>query len=279
MPQAWWRGMALPLILSACAPAPHGDAPHPRPTIVSLNPCTDAILAEVAEPGQILALSHYSHDVRSSSMDMASARRFASVGESVEEVAALRPQVVVSGNFIAPATAAALRRMGFRLELVPMANTVDESEAQVRQLAALAGHPERGAALVARMRAALDQAAPPPGSAPVNAVVWQSGGMVPGKATLIADLLRRTGFASLSAARGMGQAEILPLERMLADPPRVILAAGHDGSQEDRLLSHPALAALHGTRREALDPALLWCGGPTVIRAAARLAQIRRGVS
>ena len=40
------------------------------PTIVSLNPCTDAILAEVADPAQLLAISHYSHDPRATSMPL-----------------------------------------------------------------------------------------------------------------------------------------------------------------------------------------------------------------
>jgi iron complex transport system substrate-binding protein len=76
----------------------------------------------------------------------------------------------------------------------------------------------------------------------------------------------------------MKQADFMPLEKMLADPPEVILAAGDSHAEEDRLLSHPALGSLNGTRRARLDPALLWCGGPTIIRAAQRLAQVRESL-
>ena len=268
----------LALALAACQPAPASEAPHQFPAIVSLNPCTDAILAEVADPSQILAISHYSHDPASSSMDLATARRFAVTGGTVEEVLALRPDVVVSGNFMSPATVGAMDRLGLRLEQLPIAPTIAASEAQVRALARLAGHPERGEALIARIEAALATAAPPPGSAVIPAVVWQSGGIVPGGDTLIAELLRRTGFTSFSAARGFKQADILPLEAMLADPPDVILTAGEPRANEDRLLAHPALAALKDTRRERFDPSLLWCGGPTIIRAAQRLAAVRRSL-
>ena len=268
----------LALALAACSPAPASEAPHQFPAIVSLNPCTDAILAEVADPSQILAISHYSHDPASSSMDLATARRFAVTGGTVEEVLALRPDVVVSGNFMSPATVGAMNRLGLRLEQLPIAPTIAASEAQVRTLARLAGHPERGEALIARIEAALATAAPPPGSAAIPAVVWQSGGIVPGGDTLIAELLRRTGFTSFSAARGMKQADVLPLEAMLADPPVVILTAGEPRANEDRLLAHPALAALKDTRRERFDPSLLWCGGPTIIRAAERLAAVRRSL-
>ena len=269
----------LALALAACTAAPAQEAgpPQSAPTVVSLNPCTDAILAEVAEPQQILAISAYSHDPAASSMDLATARRFRAVSGTVEEVLALHPDLVVGSTFTPPATAQAMARLGMRFEQFGMAGTVEESEAQVRRLATLAAHPERGEALIARMRAALDANRAPDG-APVSALVWQSGGIVPGEGTLIADLLRRTGFANAATARGLGQADILPLEQVLADPPRLILAASHGAGNEDRMLAHPALAKLQGTRREVLDPSLLWCGGPTIIRAAERLGVVRRSI-
>ena len=265
----------MALTLAACSPAPVREAGLRLPTIVSLNPCTDAILAEVADPAQLLAVSSYSHDPASSSMDLATARRFSATSGSVEELLALRPDLVVGATFISPATVSALGRLGLRLERFGIARTVDESKAQVRALAALAGHPERGEALVARIDAALAQAAPPPGP-PVSALVWQAGGIVPGPNTLIAELLARTGFTNAAAARGLGQADLLPLEQVLADPPQLILAAGSALGNEDRMLAHPALAALTSTRRERLDPVLLWCGGPSIVRTVERLSAVRR---
>ena len=101
------------LLLAACAQG-GADAPTAgaRPTIVSLNPCTDAILADVTAPGQLLAISHYSKDPRSSSMPAKRASRYRATGGTVEEVLALDPDVVVAGSFIAPATRAALEDLG-----------------------------------------------------------------------------------------------------------------------------------------------------------------------
>jgi len=278
----WWSGLLAPLsfLLSACVPATQAEAPHPHPTIVSLNPCSDAILAEVADPAQILAISHYSADPRSTSMDPAQASRFRTTRGTAESVLALHPDLVIEGSFIAPATAGAYQRLGLHLETLPIANTVEESRAQIRQLAALAGHPERGEALIRRIEKAVAQAAPPPGVKPISAIVWESGGMVPGDNTLIADLLRRTGFTNASAAQGFHQADLLPLERMLANPPAVILTTAADGPQasEDRLLRHPALASLRATTRAPLAPNLLYCAGPTIIRAVDRLAEVRHQI-
>ncbi|MFM6949980.1 MAG: helical backbone metal receptor, partial [Novosphingobium sp.] len=230
-------GSLIALALAGCTAAPAHKAAPRLPTIVSLNPCTDAILTEVADPAQILAISHYSQDPAGSSMDLATARQFRTTGGSVEEVLALQPDLVIDGNFTAPATRSALDRLGLKLEQVPIAATVPESLAQVRRLAALAGHPERGEVLVRKIEAAL-AASKGPAGAPVPAIVWQGGGIVAGEGTLITALLTHTGFTNAAAARGLTQASHLPLEEMLAQPPRVILAAGISHGEEDRLLNH-----------------------------------------
>ncbi|MBD3730203.1 MAG: ABC transporter substrate-binding protein [Sphingomonadales bacterium] len=263
----------LALVLGGCtaaaAPAP---VERDRPTIVSLNPCTDAVLAEVAGPGQLLAISHYSQDARSTSMDPATARRLPATGGTVEEVLALKPNVVVAGSFLPPATRSAFTRLGIRVETFGIVGDVAASEAQVRALATLAGHPERGEELVARIEAAL--AANAWRGPPVSAILWQPDGIVPGRDQLVSELMARTGFASQSAARGMGQADYLSLESLLADPPRVLLVAG-----QERMQHHPALRAVPQMQRAEFAPNLLYCGGPTIIRAAQRLGEVRRGVA
>lgn len=230
---------------------------------------------QVADPGQILAISHFSRDPAASSMGIERARDFRVTSGSLEEVLALAPDIVVADEYLPAATRTALDDLGVRLVSLPIARNVEDSLEQIGQLARLTGHPERGAALNARIAAALASARPAVGAKPISAVIWQGGGIVPGADTLIADLLSRTGFASHSAVRGYRQADYLPLERLLADPPELIIAAGDPRSNEDRMLSHPALDALTGTRRERLDRAFLWCGGPTIIRAVERLGEIR----
>ena len=248
-----------------------------HPTIVSLNPCADAILAEVTVPGQLLAISHYSHDPRGSSMPLAQARRFAATGGTVEEIAALAPDLVVGDSFTGPATRNALRRLGIRFAALQIAPTIAASEAQVRYLATLAKQQAGGERLIARIEASLAAAKPSASWTPRSAIVWQGSGLVAGDETLIAQLLEKAGFRSSATTRGLGQGAILPLEAMLADPPRVILAAGDPRAEQDRLLRHPVLAKLTGTARARLDPGLFYCGGPSIPRALARLTAIRRG--
>lgn len=272
-------GLALlgALMVGACSPA----MPKVQPSrIISLNPCTDALLVELADRDQIGALSSYSRDPAQSSMDVARARAFPFTRGAMEEVIAAQPSMVVSGSFTPAATRAAYARMGLRLEEFSMASTAEESEAQIRRMAALLGHPDRGEAMIARINRAMRQAAPPPGAKPLPALIWHGGGLVVGGETLVSDLLRRTGFMPFAAIRGMGQSQFLPLERMVVDPPRVLLVIGHgdaDGGREGRrVLGHPVLTQLRAMQRFDFDAGLEYCGGPTIVRAAQRLAQIRR---
>ena len=260
------------LALGGCsAPEPTpAPAPKTRPTIVSLNPCADAILAEVTAPGQLLAISHYSKDPRASSMQPGDAARYEATGGTVEEVLALDPDVVLAGSFIAPATRAALADLGIRVETVGSVGSVADSIAQVRHLAALTGDKAAGEALVAR----IEKAARPSAETPVDTVLWQSGGIVPGEATLVSELLARAGLANGAANRGLGQADYLSLEAVLADPPDLLLVAGSERGQ-----GHPALAALPDTRIARLDPNLVYCGGPTIPRAMARLRALRQSLA
>lgn len=259
--------LAAPLLVSAAPRAPR---------IVSINPCVDAVLARVADPAQIVGISHYSQDVRATSVPLAWSRRFTATSGTAEEVVALRPDIVLAGPHVEPATIAALKRLRIRLVQYPVAESVPESMAQVREIAAAAGHADRGGVLAARIAAA----AAPSRLRPVGALVWQGNGLVPGGGTLTDDLLRRAGFRNMSAAYGLKQWDVLPLEYLVADPPRVLLSTAPEGVQDDRMTGHPAVRRLARHITVASYPTrLMNCGGPTIIAAMARLRQVRAMVA
>jgi iron complex transport system substrate-binding protein len=245
------------------------------PRVVSINPCVDAVLMQVADPAQIAAISHYSQDERATSIPLEQARRFAATSGTAEEVVALAPDIVIAGSHVAPSTISALHRMNIPLIQIGVPESIDESSAQVRTIAAAIRQPARGEALVARIDDAV-RAASASSAAPSGALIWQGGGLVPGDGTLASELLRVTGFRNLSADYGLKQWDVLPLEYMVAKPPQVLLSVGaHDRS--DRMLGHPVLAGLKQQIAVRRYPEkLLHCGGPTIIDAVGHLAQIRR---
>ncbi|MGQ2941156.1 MAG: ABC transporter substrate-binding protein [Blastomonas fulva] len=274
--------LVLGLAVAGCASQAADRAAQPPaqgrealPRVVSINPCVDAVLMQVADPAQIAAISHYSQDERATSIPLEKARRFAATSGTAEEVVALAPDIVIAGSHVAPSTISALHRMNIPLIKIGVPESIDESSAQVRTIAAAIRQPARGEALVARIDDAV-RAASASSAAPFGALIWQGGGLVPGDGTLASELLRVTGFRNLSADYGLKQWDVLPLEYMVAKPPQVLLSVGaHDRS--DRMLGHPVLAGLKQQIAVRRYPEkLLHCGGPTIIDAVGHLAQIRR---
>ena len=271
--------------LSACAPAaaPPASPPHDPQRIVSLNPCTDAILTQLVEPGRIAAISAYSQDPQASSMDVGEARRFDSVGGTAEEVIALKPDLVVTGAHLSPATRNALDRQGIAVQVFGVPATIAESRQQIADMAQALDAPERGRALLARIDAALAAAQ---SDAKTPALVWLGDGLVPGQGTLVGDVMNHSGFRNASADYGLASWDVLPSEYVVAHPPRVVFmdrrgSSAASGSREDgaRRRRIDALQA-SGQRVQIEDfpQNLLYCGGPTLIPLAKRFAQARQGL-
>lgn len=275
--------LALALLVGGCGAA--GSAPAPTPVnpsgralrIVSINPCIDAVLMRVADAAQIAAISHYSQDPRATSIPIAVARRFRATSGTAEEILALRPDLVLLSGALPPATAAALARLHVRTLELPLPQSLAESEVQVRTIANAVGRPERGAALAGQIAMAVRRAQPPRAT-PVAALIWQGGGLVPASGTLPDEMLRAAGFANLGAAYGLKNWDILPMEYLVAKPPRVLLTA-RDAGRDDRLLGHPVMRRL-GDRIAVRDfpERLLFCGGPTIIEVMDRLSAVRRSL-
>jgi iron complex transport system substrate-binding protein len=278
---AWLGGFALAAAVAAMAQA----ASAPR-RIVSLNPCLDGILLAVADPGQITALSHYSRDPSQSAIADA-ARRYPFTWGSAEEIVAQRPDLVLTSGMGAMALAGVLPRLGVRQASFTVPASVAENLAQVRRVSALVGHPERGAALIARIRAALAAAAPRPGEARLGALIYEYHGLASGPGTLMDELMRDAGFDNLAGRYGLRRTGEVPLDALIAHPPQVLLAgrlAPGEPVWADRELSHPALRALAPRMlRETFPEQLMFCGGPSIIPAVAVLARARedalRGVA
>jgi iron complex transport system substrate-binding protein len=153
---------------------------------------------------------------------------------------------------------------------------VAQSEREIRDVARAVGEPARGEKLIATIERALVEARPRDANT-VPALMWMSGGMVPGAGTLADELLQRTGFHNMSAAYGLKQWDVLPLEHLLASPPALVLSLAPDDAIGDLMLQHPAVTKLkERVPFRAYPFRLLQCGGPTIVQAVARLSEVRR---
>lgn len=247
--------------------------------IVSLTPCLDVLLADLADPGQIRALSHYSQDPASSSLGVERARQFGVIYGGADEIAALRPDLVLAGWRFSPQTLDALRRLGVNVETYGAPDTIADSLAQVRQVARAVGRMDRGEAMVGRIRDAIARSAPAPGQRRLTAVMLQAQGFVAVRSTLMGELMDIAGFDNMAGRYGLVRSGEISLEQLLADPPDVLLAGRRAPGQpawSERVLEHPALRGLEGrTFRAELPQQLTYCGGPVMIQTTAALARAR----
>lgn len=260
-------------MLGSCAPAPRGGG-----GIVSTNPCADAMLVELVPHDRITAISHYSQDPGATSIPLDLANRFRGTRGTAEEVVAMQPDLVIASSFTSPATRAAYARAGLKTLYLDSPVTIEASKAQVTELAAALGAGDKGKA----MNAAIDRAvaAAATNAPPVPALVWIGGNMVSGEGNLLDEMLRRAGFSNQAAHYGLQFTGTLPAERIVADPPRVMLVPdvqGRDAASRAAELRRRALAHAKGRVLQAVFPRnLVNCGGPVIATAMTRLAQIRR---
>lgn len=249
------------LALASCSAAPA----IPAGGIVSNNPCIDAILAEIASPGQIAAVSIYSQDPESASAPQKWATALPAIGTSAEEIISARPRLVLTGNLASSGTNAALAKMGIQTLAVGVPVSVEDSKKQIMQIANAIDRTQAGDALVKRIDLATTRTNSPQRP---SAIIWQNGDFVPGKGTLQDELLARAGFANASASYGLGGWDVLPLETLIRKPPQVIfMPVAAKGEDARNLATRQKLLKHLGSKSRVVPfpDKLLFCGGPTIV--------------
>jgi iron complex transport system substrate-binding protein len=237
--------------------------------VVSFNLCADQLVVALADPGQIAGLSPYAADP-SLSVVADKARSFRKADWQAESTILLEPDLVLVGPNDRSVTRRMLAGQGLRVEETGFVSDLESARAQIRDIAALLGHKERGETLIAeleRARARLAAAVP---RMDRTALVVERGGYTQGPASLAATLLAEAGLKPPPGAPS-GYGGFIPLEKFLVlkpdfvflkDPPR---AATDQGAL---FLVHPALRALYPPeRRMALPTRYTMCGGPALIAA------------
>jgi iron complex transport system substrate-binding protein len=261
--RAWVNRLGV-FLAAALLAGPSLAAP---PRVVSINACADQLLLSLADPAQIAALSVYATDPAYSYL-ASQATAYPHDAGPAETVIRHRPDLVLAGRFTKRETRALLKRLGYEVVELDTVKTIDESIAQIRDVAALLGHPDRGDALIARIDAARTRAA---GSAPEErptAAVYQRRGYVTGQNTLTAELMRLVGFDDIGGRLAGRTGGFVPLERLVTGRPDYLVVADPHvvaNDQGSALLAHPALRKLYPPdRRIALPGRLTICAGPSL---------------
>lgn len=270
----WAAGFAA-LVLAA-APAAGDEAAKPR-RVASLNVCVDQLLLLMAEPARIASLTYWAVDPGFSNM-AAEARGFPLNRGRAEDILAVRPDLVLAGDYTGHATVALLRRVGVRVETVPLATDLPGVRANIARVAALIGERAKGAALLAdfdRRLAAVRAATVAP--RPLVAL-YQTSGYTATPGTLGHAVFEAAGLENLAARQGLAVAGRLSIEAIATAPLEALIVSDGEGSGASlnrETLAHPALRRrLAALPSIVLPSRILVCDTPHVLEAVERAAAL-----
>lgn len=262
------RTILLPVLCFGLWTAAAHAAEAPR-RVVSFNLCADQLVVALADPEQIAGLSPYATDP-ALSVVADRARAYRKADWQAESTLLLQPDLVLVGPNDRSVTRRMLTSQGLRVVETGFVSDLESARAQIREMAALLGHPERGAALIRELDRARERLAAAARKESRTALVVERGGYTQGPASLAATLLSEAGMKPPAGAPA-GYGGFIPLEKFLVLKPDVIFLKDPPRAATDQgamFLVHPALRALYpAERRVALPTRYTMCGGPALIAA------------
>ena len=207
--------------------------------VVSQAVGTDELLLALADPGQIAALSHISHEVAFSPV-AAEAKAFPALRDSdAESVLSFRPDLVLAASFTRPETLALLRRARVRLVVLDRFDTLEDVYASLRILGHELGQEARAETLIAQCQSRVETLATRlKGVKPIRVL---SAGVYPftsGTGTTFQDLCDHAGALNTAAEAGLKGHAPAPSEKLLVWRVEMLVAAG-DESVRTQLAAIP----------------------------------------
>lgn len=242
--------------------------------VASFNLCADQLVVALADPDQIAGLSPYAADpVLSVVADKA--RGFRRLDWQAEATIALQPDLVLVGPNDRSVTRRMLASQGLRVVEVGFVTDLENARKQIREIADILGHKERGEKLVAALDAARARLAALPRTQYATALVIERGGYTQGPSSLAATLLSEAGLKPPAGAPA-GYGGFIPLEKLMILKPDLVFLKDPPSAPSDQgalYLTHPALRGLYpDNRRVALPTRYTMCGGPALVAAFAYMA-------
>jgi iron complex transport system substrate-binding protein len=255
--------LALLLVLALALPHHAAWAAH-LPRLVSMNVCTDQLLLTLADPEQILGLSRFSRDGwQSRAAD--NIKRYPVLSGGAEDVLLIKPDIVVASAFDKRSTRELLKSKGLRLAELAVPRTLEDARQQIRETGDITGHPDRAAAEIARLDAALARARRAVSERHYRVLPLSRRGWVAGSDSFVGSLLAETGLRSAAGDLGLAFGGFASLEAIVNLRPDFIVVSqegDHAGDDGQAFLLHPALERFYPPAKRIVIPERLTeCGG------------------
>ncbi|MEH2623948.1 iron complex transport system substrate-binding protein [Bradyrhizobium sp. AZCC 1719] len=233
------------------------------PRMVSMNVCSDQLLLTLADPEQILGLSRFARDGWQSRAGDIS--RYPVLSGAAEDVLLLKPDLVIASAFDKRSTRELLKTKGLHLAELAVPRNLDEARAQIREVGDMTGHPDRAAAEIARLDAALARARRAAAERHYRVLPLSRRGWVAGSDGFLGSLLSEVGLRSAAGDLGFAFGGFASLEAIVSvRPDFIVVSQAGDYAQDDgqAFLVHPALERFYPPERRIVIPERLTeCGG------------------
>jgi len=267
------------LVAAAIAAATLASNVHAQPAhrIISLNLCTDELALQLADRTKVISVSFLASDPSLSTV--ADQARGIPVNRGLlEEIVALKPDLVLAHRYASRSTTDGLRRLGYRVVEIESPQTVAAVRQQIADVADALGEAERGRRLIGQLDARL-AALPPPTVPKPTAAIYQPNAYAFGRDTLADAILALAGFDNLTSRDGVIGYSRLALESLIVNPPDILVieeGGGDRRSMAQQFLTHPVLRDRFPPSARIEVPRRYWlCAGLSVADAAELLAKGR----
>jgi iron complex transport system substrate-binding protein len=254
-------------------------ASAPLPSVMSTNLCADLLLLRLGAPEQIRSVSVQSQDPSQSPV-AALASRYPGNRGAVEELLYRQPEMTLTylGWSGRPHTELLIDQ-GIELVPLPYPSELEDALTMTLDIAQAIGREAVGQHEVAKARArieALSATAADTDWTP-RALYLRPNGGTAGSETYVDAMLELLGLRNLAAEHGVRGWGSLPLERLLSDPPDLLLLGYFDQTQSpsrSRYGRHPLFSSLLEQVPSIQMPShSAWgCGGLELIDAAELIA-------
>jgi iron complex transport system substrate-binding protein len=276
--------MPAPAAASAAGSIVDGDgtavAVRDYRRIVSLVPELDDALAAMGLTDRLAAVSAYSREHGVASRQLRGVPGTVPTGASVEDVLALRPDLVLASPISDPGRTARIRAAGVAVFRIGQERGAQDAAAAMRQVAALCGEPAAGTALAERFLRRLAHVADP--RLPrlrACYVAWYDGKLFGGAAgTSYHDLIESGGLTDAASERGYRDWPEYRVEDLIAIAPEVLVTGAGMGAHLAELPAAGDIPAIAHHRIIEVDPALLSGPGLSMLDAAEAIARAREAL-
>lgn len=244
--------------------------------IVSLGLCTDQLLLDLVDHSRIAAITPEGKNPFVS-YRAANTADVAAHNATAEDIIRHNPDLIISTTFGSPDTVRILRHLGYRVEVLPLPNSVDDIYPLLAMLGQWLGEPVRAAQMAAALQDDIARIQQAVATTPQErAVIYSPNGFVIGSGTLEDDVLRLAGYRNIAAEEGISLFRAISIETLIAwQPQRILLENGVNNrdSLAHMYIYHPAIRDLVGVGHSVEMPAHLRdCYGPVTADFIAYLA-------